>query len=140
APGLEEVLVEELLDLGLANGRDDLLTEHGGVSLALDHAGIMRANLCLRTASRVLLRLGSFPAGTPEMLYDRARKLDWLVHLGFATGYRLRLSSRRSKLQAGDQVSNTVASAVGRHMRDHGLYPKPNAEAELEFHVRLLDD
>lgn len=140
APGLEDTLVTELLDLGLAAERGDLRSEHGGVSLKLDHTGIMRANLCLRTASRVLLRLGTVPAATPEMLYDRARKLDWLVHLGFQTGYRLRVSSRRSKLQAGDQVTNTVASAVARHMREHGLYPKPDDEAPLEFHVRLADD
>src|SRR5690606_23820596 len=140
APGLEPVLVGELLDLGLAPGQDSLRTTHGGVSLHLDHAGIMRANLGLRTASRVLLRLGTVPAHTPEMLYDRARKLDWLVHIGFATGYRLRLSSRRSKLQAGDQVSDTIASAVSRHMRDHGLYPKLDEESPLEFHVRLSDD
>ena len=140
APGLEPVLVEELVDLGLAAGLDALRTEHGGVSLELDNAGIMRANLCLRTANRVLLRLGTVPAQSPEMLYDRTRKLDWLVHLGFASGYRLRVSSRRSKLQAGDQVTNTVASAVARHMRDHGLYPKLDDESPLEFHVRLLDD
>jgi len=139
-PGLENTLVEELLDLGLANERAVVTVEHGGVSLPLDHAGIMRANLSARTANRVLLRLGSFPASSPEMLYDRARTLDWLVHLGFQTGYRLHVTSRRSKLQAGDQVVNTVASAIGRHMRDHGLYPKPAQDATLEFHVRLLND
>jgi len=140
APGLENTLVAELLDLGLAADPTELRTGHGGVSLNLDHAGIMRVNLSARTASRVLLRLGSFPASSPEMLYDRARKLAWLIHLGFATGYRLRVSSRHSKLPAGDQVSNTVASAVARHMRDHGLYPAPDAEAALEFYVRLADD
>jgi putative N6-adenine-specific DNA methylase len=148
APGLEPLVVVERLDLGLAASSDGLVTEHGGVTLDLDHTRIMRANLSLRTASRVLLRLGSFPASSPEMLYDRARKLDWLVHLGFANGYRLRVSSRRSKLQAGDQVTDTIASAVARHMREHGLYPKPDdgsaaetpAAPRLEFHVRLLDD
>ena len=140
APGLEDILVTELVELGLAARREDVAVEHGGVSLPLDHVGIMRANLSLRTANRVLLRLGSFPASSPEMLYDRARTLDWLVHLGFETGYRLHVTSRRSKLQAGDQVVNTVASAVGRHMRDHGLYPKPVEDAPLEFHVRLLED
>jgi len=140
APGLEEILCAELVGLRLAPDRASLKTEYGGVGLRLDLEGIMRANLSLRTASRVLLRFGTVPASTPEMLYDRVRKLDWLVHLGFAAGFRLRLSSRRSKLQAGDQLSNTVASAIARHMREHGLYPKPDDDAPLEFHVRLLDD
>ena len=114
--------------------------DRGGVSLPLEPAELMRANLTLRTASRMLLRLGTFPAASPEMLYDRARKLPWEVHLGFATSYALRITARNSKLQAGDEVARTVASAVSRHMRELGLYPKPAEEAALEFHVRLLND
>ena len=139
-PGLEEILVNELLTLGFAASEADLRVDRGGVSLQLDPAEIMRANLTLRTASRVLLRLGTFPAASPEMLYDRARRLPWEAHLGFTTSYALRITARNSKLQAGDEVANTVASAVSRHMRELGLYPKPADEAVLEFHVRLLND
>lgn len=139
-PGLESILVQELLELGLVPERDALAVVRGGVGLELDHGGIMRANLELRTAGRVLLRLGSFPAANREMLYDRARKIAWEVQLGRASGYRLRVSSKSSKLPAGDEVSNTVASAVSRHMREFGLFPKPADDAPLEFHVRLLDD
>lgn len=140
APGLEQVLAHELLNLGLAGNEAELTTDRGGVALKLSPAEVMRANLSLRTASRVLLRLGTFPAAAPEMLYDRARKLPWEIHLGFATSYALRLTARNSKLQAGDEAANAVASAVSRHMRDLGLYPKPADEAPLEFHVRLLND
>ena len=140
APGLESVLAEELLDLGLTSGRNELSVARGGIGLVLDSAGIMRANLQLRTAGRVMLRLGSFPALNREMLYDRARKLAWEVQVGADGGYRLRVTSKNSKLLAGDEVTNTVASAISRHMREFGLYPKPTADAPLEFHVRLLDD
>src|SRR5690554_3187914 len=77
APGLEETLAGELLALGLAAGHDELNIARGGIEVRLDHEGIMRANLGLRTAGRVLLRLGSFPAGNREMLFDRARKIAW---------------------------------------------------------------
>lgn len=139
-PGLERLAAEELRALGLVPEGGELEPDRGGVGLELDPAEVMRANLSLRIASRVLLRLGTFPASSPEMLYDRARRLPWEVHLGFATSYALRVTSRNSKLQAGDEVANTVASAVARHMRELGLYPKPAEEAPLEFHVRLLND
>lgn len=140
APGLEDTLAGELSSLGLVSGADEIRIARGGVELKLDHEGIMRANLGLRTAGRVLLRLGTFPAASREMLYDRARKIDWEVQLGFSPGYRLRLSSKNSKLQAGDEVTDALSGAISRHMRELGLYPKIDEESPLEFHVRLLDD
>lgn len=140
APGLESVLASEMMALKLGTNRAELGIDRGGVSVNLEPAEVMRANLSLRTASRVLLRLGTFPAASVEMLYDRARRLPWEVHLGFHTSYSLRVSARGSKLQAGDEVANTVTSAVSRHMRELGLFPKPADKAPLEFHVRLLND
>ncbi|HEX6939688.1 MAG TPA: hypothetical protein VF158_09765 [Longimicrobiales bacterium] len=140
APGLEPLLARELADLGLVPDAAAVRPERGGVTLALDLEGIMAANLGLRTASRVLLRLGSFPAAAAEMLHDRARKLPWELHLGFAASYALRVSSRRSKLQAGDEASRAVTGAVARRMGALGLRPRPAPDAELEFAVRLEHD
>lgn len=139
-PGLEELLIAEIGALGLHAPGSEPIPGSGGVTLALDAAGIMRANLELRTASRVLLRLGSFPASSPEMLYDRARGVPWVTQLGFSSRYALHVTSRRSKLPAGDGVANTVASAVSRELRPLGLYPKPDPTAPLTFHVHLADD
>ena len=139
-PSLERVLIDEAIGVGLITDEAKARPDRGGVSLNLDPAAVMRANLSLRTASRVLLRLGTFPAASVEMLYDRARKLPWEVHLGFHTGYTLHVTARGSNLQAGDEVANTVASAVSRHMRELGLYPKQTEAAPLEFHVRILND
>lgn len=139
-PGLEHLLIDELIAGGFVASRDELHVERGGVRLHLEHDDVMRANLMLRTASRVLLRLGTFPAASPEMLYDRARKLPWETQLGFITEYQLRITARASNLQAGDAIADPVSSAISRRMRELGLYPKPSDEAPLEFHVRLLND
>ena len=139
-PGLERVPVDEAVATGLIGSAEEARPDRGGVSMDLDPAAVMRANLCLRTASRVLLRLGTFPAASVEMLYDRARRLPWEVHVGFHTSYSLHVTARGSNLQAGDEVANTVASAVSRHMRELGLYPKQAEGAPLEFHVRILND
>lgn len=139
-PGLEQVTAAELAELGFISEGRSLNVEPGGVTLPLEPAEVMRANLSLSTASRVLLRLGTFPASSVEMLYDRARKLPWEVHLGFQTEFELHVTARASKLQAGEEVAKTVASGVSRHMRPLGLYPKRAESAPLKFHVRLLND
>lgn len=140
APGLEQLLVEELTALGLAPTDGTVDVQRGGVSLPLDMDGIMTANLALRTASRVLLRLGTFPASSAEMLHDQARRLPWEVHIGFAPGYALRMSARRSGLQAGAELAGAVTGAVARRMSALGLRPQPDPEAPLELHVRLDHD
>ncbi|CAN5783612.1 RNA methyltransferase [soil metagenome] len=137
APGLEGALAEELRGGGFPTV---VAWERGGASLALDHADVMRANLVLRTASRVLLRIGSFAAATPEMLFDNVGRIPWELHLGRSDTYALRITSRSSKLQAGDGVANTIARAVAKRLRPLGLHPAPAEHATLEFAVRIVDD
>lgn len=136
APGLEDLLRTELLQLGFEPGE----AVAGGVPVQLDAAGIMLCNLELRTASRVLLRLGNFPAGSREMLYDRARRLPWEVHLGASGTYRLHLVSSRSALQAGDELAQVMIDAIHRHMRELGAEARFDDASATEIHVRLLND
>lgn len=136
APGLEPVLQRELSELGFSPG--EAVT--GGVPVELDGPGLLSCNLRLRSASRVLLRLGNFPAGSREMLFDRARRLPWELHLGFRGLYRLHMISAASKLQAGDELARIIHDAISRRLQQHGLQAGYSDEAELEVHVRLLND
>ena len=140
APGLEPLLMDELASLDVPGAAGEARVERGGVALPLDVEGVMTVNLASRLASRVLLRLGMFAASSPEMLHDQARRLPWEVHIGFAPTYTLRMSARRSKLQAGDEVARAVTGAVARHLGELGLTPRPDPEATLEFFVRLEHD
>jgi putative N6-adenine-specific DNA methylase len=137
APGLEPILMEELRATGIGSER---VAERGGVALRLEASEIMRANLSLRTAGRVLLRLATFPAAHAEMLFDRVGKLPWEVHLGRAERYALSVTSRASRLPAGDGVVKVVARAVTRRMRALGLHPVVTGDAPLTFRIRLIDD
>jgi 23S rRNA G2445 N2-methylase RlmL len=71
--GLEEVLREELLALG----HDDASCGRGVVSFRGDLDAVYRANLWLRTATRVLRQLSEGPAGSREALYELASKVAW---------------------------------------------------------------
>ena len=71
--GLEEVLRAELMALG----HEEAASGRGMVSFRGDLAAVYRANLWLRTATRVLRLLSEGPAGTREALYELASRVPW---------------------------------------------------------------
>ena len=71
--GLEAVLKREIQDLGYEISN----VEDGRVSFYGDAEAICRANIFLRTAERVLLKVGSFKAVTFEELFEHTKKIPW---------------------------------------------------------------
>ena len=69
--GLEAVLKREIQDLGYEISN----VEDGRVSFYGNAEAICRANIFLRTAERVLLKVGSFKAVTFEELFEQLRTM-----------------------------------------------------------------
>ncbi|HAP29336.1 MAG TPA: RNA methyltransferase, partial [Porphyromonadaceae bacterium] len=71
--GLEDVLAEELRGLGAEN------VEPGRrmVSFEGDLEMLYRANMCCRTALRILKPIHKFTAENTDELYERAKEFDW---------------------------------------------------------------
>ena len=67
--GLEAVLKREILDLGYEISE----VEDGRVTFYGDADAICRANIFLRTAERILLKVGSFRAVTFEELFHKTK-------------------------------------------------------------------
>lgn len=107
APGIESIAAGELKSLGV-RGRQ----EPGGVAFSGDLERIYRANLWLRTAGRVIVRLGRFHASTFFELERRAKKLPWQIFLPPTGDVRLRVTCRKSKLYHSDAVAERVLSAM----------------------------
>ena len=112
APGLEEFTAQELRSLGI-----EPVLEPGGVLFKGDAGSLSRANLQLRTASRVLARLGNFFYATtfPE-LQKRASRLPWERFLAPGQPVSLRVTCHSSKLYHSDAVARTVALAIAERM------------------------
>ena len=106
-PGLESIAAGELKALGI-RGRQEI----GGVSFNADLEQLYKANLWLRTATRVLARLGSFHASTFYELERRAKKLSWAEFLPPSGKVRVRVTCRKSKLYHSDAVGERVLSAI----------------------------
>jgi putative N6-adenine-specific DNA methylase len=88
-------------------------TESGGITFKGDLSGLYRANLQLRTASRVLARLGNFFYATsfPE-LQKCASRLPWERFLTPGQPIAMRVTCHKSKLYHSDAVARTVCAAL----------------------------
>ncbi|MFV9482193.1 THUMP domain-containing class I SAM-dependent RNA methyltransferase [Christiangramia sp. ASW11-125] len=71
--GFESILAKELLDLGAM----DIKEGNRMVSFVGDKGFMYKANLCLRTAIKVLKPYESFKANSEQELYDNIKKLPW---------------------------------------------------------------
>jgi putative N6-adenine-specific DNA methylase len=113
APGLEPVLASEMRALGLP-GR----TLAGGVEVAGGLPEAMRLNLWLRTASRVLLRLGEpFRATAFPELVRKAAALPWDRFLRKGGRAAFRVSCRKSRLYHSGAVAERLHTAAEARTR-----------------------
>jgi putative N6-adenine-specific DNA methylase len=104
------LLERELRAIGFA----DATASPGGVSFACDAAGLARANLHSRLASRIVVRLAAFRATAFYELERSARKIDWARFIRPKGSFRLRVTAKKSKLYHSDAIAQRVAEAVVR--------------------------
>lgn len=110
APGLEPLLERELRALGCA----DASASPGGVRFTADAAALARTNLRSRLASRIVVRLASFRALAFHELERAARKVEWSRMLAPGRSFRLRVTTRKSRLYHSDAVAERVRDAILR--------------------------
>ncbi|NLG72903.1 MAG: class I SAM-dependent RNA methyltransferase [Chloroflexi bacterium] len=120
APGLEPYTLEELRLLGMKVGQSQAEKRgeklEGGVEFTGSLEDLYRANLHLRTASRILVRLGAFyAAGFPELRRKTAR-LPWEQYLRPGRPVALRVTCHKSRLYHSGAVAERVAAAIGDSM------------------------
>ena len=111
ALGLEAICARELANLGLRARAQD-----GGVGWRGPLESVQRANLWLRTASRVIVRVAEFRAAAFYELELAARRVPWERFLGASSTVRFRVTCRKSKLYHSDAVAQRLADAVARRV------------------------
>lgn len=83
--GLEEVLAQELIALGA----NEVQLERRAVSFRGDKALLYRANLCLRTALRILVPIASFKVKDTDALYNQLKKINWSAYMQSSTTFAI---------------------------------------------------
>ena len=114
--GLEAVLKREIQELGY----EILLVEDGKVTFRTDEQGICRANMFLRTAERVLLKVGGFRAVTFDELFEKTKALPWEQFIPENGKFWVtKASSIKSRLFSPSDIQSIVKKAMVERMKEH---------------------
>lgn len=135
--GLEAVVAGELRALGYS----ELAVENGRVTFRAPLTAIPRANLWLRTADRLLVKLGSFPAQTFDELFDGTSALPWADWLSPDSSFPVDGKSVRSTLHSVPAVQAVVKKAIVESLRRAtGRQTLPETGPAYPVSVSLLKD
>lgn len=114
--GLEAVLKREILDLGYEISS----VEDGRVTFQGDAEAVCRANIFLRTAERVLLKVGSFQAVSFEELFEKTKALPWEAYIPKAGKFWVtKASSVKSRLFSPSDIQSVMKKAMVRRLQEH---------------------
>ncbi len=112
--GLEAVLKKEIIDLGYEISQ----VEDGRVTFIGDAEAICRANVFLRTAERILLKVGSFTAISFEELFQGTRNIPWEDYIPQDGKFWVaKASSIKSKLFSPSDIQSVMKKAMVERMK-----------------------
>lgn len=114
--GLEAVLKREITDLGY----EITAVEDGRVTFYGDWDAVCRANIFLRTAERVLLKVGSFHAVTFEELFEKTKALPWERYIPKSGKFWVaKAASVKSKLYSPSDIQSIMKKAMVKRLSEH---------------------
>lgn len=133
--GAEEIAAAELDALGIQR----VQAGKGGVAFVAGRAGLYKANLWLRTASRVLVQLGVFPCSNPAELYAGVHAIDWSSMITPDMTLAVDCSLRDSALTHSGFVALKTKDAIVDRIREKcGSRPNVNTTApDVRINVHL---
>ncbi len=136
--GLEAVLKKEIIDLGY----DITEVSDGRITFAGDADAVCRANIGLRTAERILIKVGSFHAESFEELYQGAKELPWEEFIPERGKFWVKkASSVKSKLFSPSDIQSITKKAIVEKLKlsYHTDWFKEDAES-YPIRVFLMKD
>ncbi len=124
APGIEPLCCRELMTPPVS--ATDAAVVPGGVTFSGKLTDLYRANLHLRTANRILMRITEFPAENFRQLQRRLSSVDWELFLPREAAVQVRVSTRRCRLyhseavvrRAEEQIRHSLGSPPARDAAD----------------------
>lgn len=136
--GLEAVLKREITDLGyeIVSVEDGRVTFRGGAE------ALVRANIFIRTAERIMLKVGSFRAVTFDELFEGTKALPWEQMIPKDGKFWVtKATTNKSKLFSGSDIQSIVKKAIVDRLK--GIYHINWFEengAEYPIRVFILKD
>lgn len=133
--GLEEVLAQELTELGANN----VQIGRRMVSFTGDKAMLYRANFCLHTAVRILMPIKLFKAKGADDVYDAVKAIDWSRYLDTTTTFAVDTVVFSNEFRHSKFVAYKVKDAIVDYFRETtGERPNiriTNPDIKLNIHI-----
>ena len=132
--GLEKLLGEEIDKLGYKR----LDTMDGRVTFEGDAGAVARANINLRCAERIFIKVGSFEARTFTDLFEGAKSLPWENYIGRLDAFPVKGHSIKSALFSIPDCQSIVKKAVVNRLGEKyhiSYFDETEVKYQIEFFI-----
>lgn len=116
--GLEDILAKELTELGA----NEIETERRAVRFKGDKALLYKANLCLRSAIRILVPIAQFKATDADEVYEKAKKINWEEYIGIKQSFIINETVNSENFRHSKFVAYRLKDAIADYFTE--LYDK----------------
>lgn len=136
--GLEEVLAQELTELGASN----IEIGRRMVSFTGDKAMMYRANFCLRTAIRILKPIKHFSAKTADEVYEAVKSIEWENYLDNMSSFAVDAVVFSNEFRHSKFVAYKVKDAIVDYFREKtGNRPSVRINnPDVSFNIHVAED
>jgi len=136
--GLEETLAAELLRLGAQN----IETHNRAVSFTGDKGFMYKANLCLRTALRILVPVETFTVSDEQSLYDAIQSIDWEEYMDVSDTLAIDTVLNSDLFTHSQYISQKAKDAIVDQFRTKHN-ERPNVDLDkptIRIHLHIFKD
>lgn len=133
--GLEGIVGDELRHNG---GLTDVRVENGRVFFSGDEHTLAWANLNLRCAERVLIKVGEFPAQNFEELFEGVYELPWLDYIEKDCAFPVKGYSLDSQLHSIPDCQSIIKKAIVKSLSEsYGItwFEERGARCQVQFSI-----
>ena len=136
--GFEEILAKEIRNLGCANVTEGIRS----VTFEGDTGFMYKANLCLRTAIKIIKPIHSFSVRNEDELYKKIYAMEWLEFLSVDTTFAIDTTVNSDNFTHSLYVSQKVKDAIVDKFRDmDGSRPDVDVKTpDLRINVHINDE
>ncbi len=136
--GMEAVLKNEIIDLGY----DITEVADGRITFWGDEEALCRANIFLRTAERILIKIGRFHAETYEELFQGTKALPWEIYIPRDGKFWVaKAASVKSKLFSPSDIQRIMKKAMVENLKEvYGISQFPENGESFPVRVFLMKD
>jgi putative N6-adenine-specific DNA methylase len=124
--GLEEVLCAELAALGAQR----IERHNRAVRFSGDRACMYRANLCLRTALRILVPINTFTVRNEKDLYNAVHAMPWGAHMDVSDTFAIHCTLNSDLFTHSQFLALKAKDAIADHFRDRSGI-RPNVDVDM---------